>query len=232
MSLLSTCQAAAGASGFAVPSTIVGNSDRTATLLLRLINKAGKRLAHLPWNVLQKEFTFNTANGTANYAAPSDLGFYQDQTIWDRTQYWQLRGSLSAQEWQIYKSGVQTTTPRNRFRIKGAQIYIDPTPAAIHAMVIEYISNQWVTDGSSFFTAFTTDAQTSLLSEDLLELELTWRFLERKGLAYDEAKAEADDEIDRVFARDIPKNSINVGTSLSEVWPPLPTVPVTGYSGS
>lgn len=229
MSLLTICQAAAGACGFAAPSTIVGSSDDTAVLLLRLLNKGGKKLAWKPWSVLQKEYTFSTVAAQPSYAFPADYGYFQDYTAWDRTQFWTLRGSLDASEWQRYKSGTQTTTPRTRFRIKGGAIYLDPTPAGIDALVIEYVSANWVTDGVTTFSAFSTDTQTSLIDEDLLELDLTWRFLERKGLAYAEAKDEFDVVYESTFGRDVPKNPINIGID-NEVWPPLPTLPNTGYS--
>jgi len=48
LTLLSICQAAAGASGFSAPATIIGNPDATAILLLRLLNKGGKKLAWKP----------------------------------------------------------------------------------------------------------------------------------------------------------------------------------------
>lgn len=231
MSCLSIVQAAARACGFAVPSTVVGNTDTTAQMLLALLNKAGKQRAKLPWQALQKEYTFNLVNGTATYAFPSDLGFFQNETIWDRTQFWSMRGSLSPEEWQMYKSGIQSTTPRQRFRIKSGLIYIDPTPASTDTVVIEYISKNWATDGSSFFSSFSSDTQTSLIDEDLLELELTWRFLERKGLAYAEARDECDRYAETIMGRDVPKQTVNFGTTLRDIWPPVPTVPTTGYIG-
>lgn len=230
MSLLSICQAAAEASGFAAPSTVIGNPDDTAKLLLRLINKGGKKLAWKPWEILQKEYTFATVAAQASYAFPSDLKYFLDYTAWDRSQFWALRGSLSPSEWQRYKSGTQTTTPRTRFRIKAGAIFLDPTPGGIDNLVIEYISKNWVTDGSLFYNAFSADAQTSLIDEDLLELDLTWRFLERKGLAYEEARDEFDTVFESTFGRDVPKIPVNAGIDY-EIWPPLPTLPSTGYTG-
>lgn len=230
MSLLSICQAVAKDCGFAVPSTIIGNSDDTAAQLLAQINKAGKALARKPWQALEKEYTFPTVASTASYALPSDYGWIQNDTAWDRTNYWQLRGSLSSQMWQGYKSGVQSTTPRSRFRIKGSLFFLDPTPSSIVTMVFEYVSNKWVFDNTStYYTEFQADTNVSLLDEYLLELELTWRFLERKGLAYAEAKDEAERQIELAVGHDRPGNNVNFADSMS-IWPPLPTLPVTGYS--
>jgi hypothetical protein len=94
LSLLSICQNVAGEAGFGIPGTIVGNSDDTAVLLLKLVNRAGGLLARKPWQMLQKEYTFSLVNGTDNYAFPTDYGFFQDYTAWDRNQFWALRGGL------------------------------------------------------------------------------------------------------------------------------------------
>jgi hypothetical protein len=231
MSLLSICQDVCKDAGFAVPSQIIGNTDETALQLLALINKSGKLLARKPWQVLSDEHTFSTVIGTPDYARPANFGFYENDTAWDRNNYWKMRGSLSPQEWQRYKSGIQSTMPRQRFRIKKNRIYIDPTPTAAVALVLEYFINTWVTDGSSnYFTSFSADTQTSLIDETILQLDLFWRFLHRKGLAYAEAKKEAEDQIDLAMAHDVPLQPISLASKSHGPWPPLPTVPITGYS--
>lgn len=230
MSLLTLCQAVAKDAGFAVPNTIVGNTDDTAAMLLALANKSGKNLAGYAWQALQKEYDFSTVASTATYALPSDYGFIQNDTVWDRTNLWDIRGSLSAEEWQVYKSGITSATPRSRFRIKQNLIYIDPTPSAVVAVAMEYVSNAWAWDGAATYADnFVTDAYVPLIDDYLIELDVTWRFLERKGLAYAEAKAEAEDEIWYALGVDEPKNTTNLaGQQLP--WPPLPTLPSTGYS--
>lgn len=231
MSLLTIAQAVARDCGFAVPATLVGNSDDTASMLLALANKSGKSLAGYPWQVLQKENTFATVASTPDYALPADYGWIQNNTLWDRTNLWPDRGSISPQEWQAYKSGIATTTPRARFRVKLGRLYIDPTPSSVATVAYEYISNKWAWDGvSTYANNFVTDSYISLIDEFLIELDLTWRFLERKGLAYAEAKAEADDQIWQSLGQDAPKNPVNLGDD-NRPWPPLPVLPSTGYTG-
>lgn len=234
MSLLTIAQGVAQEAGVAAPSAIVGNADPTAVQLLALINRAGKLLARKPWQVLQKEYTFNLVASQAAYNFPSDLGFLQDYTIWDRTQFWALRGSLTATQWQIYKSGLQTTTPRQRFRVKLGQIYIDPTPSSTDSMVIEYVSNQWVAVAAAptvpSKSAFTIDTDVSVIDEEALKMDTLWRFLNRKGVAYAEEKDQAERYIAELFGNDAPREPIDFGGDYNYPWPPLPTLPVTGYS--
>ena len=230
MSLLSICQAVAEDCGFAAPSAIVGGSDDTAVQLLALANKGGQMLARKPWEALQGEHTFSTADGTASYAKPSDYGWFIDDTAWDRTDYWKLRGSLSPREWQLYKSGIVSASPRSRFRIKGGLIYIDPTPSSIRSVVIEYVSNEWASNaaGDTFATAFAADDDTVRGFDELvLQLDLTWRFLKAKGLAYAEDKAEAERQTDLLMARDVPSQPMSQAGDRRVIWPPMPT-----WSGS
>lgn len=233
MTLLSICQAVANDSGFQVPQTIVGNQDATASMLLSLINKSGRTLARKPWQRLQKEFPFSTVASQSQYALPTDYGFYQADTAWSRTNYWNIRGSLSPAEWQRYKSGIQTTTPRSRFRVFGNFFTLDPTPSSIESMVIEYVSSFWVATAAAptvgAQNTFLADTDVSFIDEYILELDLTWRFLERKGLAYAEAKDEAVRMIEKYSGTDTPSAEINLADSFGP-WPPVPTLPVTGYS--
>lgn len=232
MSLLSLGQAVAQEAGFPTPGQIIGSSDDTAVLILALANRAGNVLAQKPWERLQKEYTFSLVASQASYplTAITDLGFFQDYTLWDRTQLWALRGGLSGQEWQRYKSGILSTRPWQRFRVWQNAIYIDPTPSTTDSMVIEYVSKNWISDsgGTTFRSRFVADADLTLIPEELLIMDVLWRFLARKGLAYAEEKHQAERYVANVFGNDAPRVPLNFGES-NEPWPPLPTVPVSGY---
>ena len=76
MSLLSICQAVASRIPVAAPTSIVGNTDETAMLLLSLANEAGESLARKPdggWVDMIREYDFTTAavaQQRQSYAAP------------------------------------------------------------------------------------------------------------------------------------------------------------------
>src|SRR5512146_56394 len=42
--------------------------------------------------------------GQSDYTMPSDFERPIDGTMWDRTRYWAMRGPMSPQQWQFYKS--------------------------------------------------------------------------------------------------------------------------------
>lgn len=209
MSLLSVAQAVAEEVGLKSPSTVIGNSDRQVKQLLRLINRSGRILAKKNWTILQKEYTFSTSNGTASYSLPSDFDRLLDFTAWDRTNYWQLRGPLTPKEWQIKKSAlVATATLRSNVRIKPDtrvnKFFVDPTPTSTNTFVFEYASTQWLSDSGNTAgkTLYAVDTDVALISEELIELDVIWRVLARKGFAYDEEKREAEMQIDKAFAED------------------------------
>jgi hypothetical protein len=218
MSLLTVAQAIAEEVGLPSPTVVAGSSNKTTKQLLRLINRSGKTLAKKNWTILQREHTFSTVNGTAAYALPADYERMLVETCWDRTQYWQLRGGLSARDWQVRKSAlIATTSLRSNFRLKPDtrvnKAYIDPTPTSARDLVFEYSSNQWVKDSTNANgkAAYSADDDVAIISEELIELDVIWRVLNRKGFAYEEEKLEADRQIDRAFGADRAPQSIDMG---------------------
>lgn len=236
MSLLTVAQAVAEEIGVPSPSTVVGNSDKDAKRLLRILNRAGRILAKKNWTILQLEHTFSTSNGTASYDLPSDFDRIIDVTAWDRTQYWQMRGAMNAADWQVKKSAlIATTSLRSNFRIKPDtrvnKFFIDPTPSGTNSMVFEYVSNQWVKDAGNTTgkTAYAVDTDVSLIAEELLELEGIWRMLNRKGFAYAEEKLEAERQIALAFANDRAITVLNMGAGTASPVDAALNVPEGGF---
>ncbi len=151
MSLLTIVQTACRKLSLPVSETVIGNTDATIKQMLYLLEEAGKDARDKwRWPQLTKEHTWTLTDGTANYAFPADTDYHIFKTHWDRTNYWELMGPLTAQEWQQIKSGLSAAPPRKRFRVKGmadAQIFIDPTPGSSDAgntLVLEYQSLSWI----------------------------------------------------------------------------------------
>lgn len=150
MSLLTIISNASLELGLEAPSNVVNSSDLQVKQLLAQCNREGKELRNkFDWPQLSKEHSFTLSASTASYALPDDFERFIFCTHWDRSNHWEILGPLSAQEWQLRKSGIVTNAPRRRFRIKGYaanQFYLDPTPVAADAgetMVFEYQSKNW-----------------------------------------------------------------------------------------
>lgn len=150
MSLLTIVSNAALEAGLEAPSIVANSSELQVKQLLAHCNREGKELRNkFDWPQLTKEYAFTLAASTASYALPDDFERFVFCTHWDRSNHWEILGPLSAQEWQLRKSGIVTNAPRRRFRVKGYaanQFYLDPTPVAADAgeiMVFEYLSKNW-----------------------------------------------------------------------------------------
>lgn len=140
---------------------------------------------------------------TDNYALPSDIAYFEAGTYWDRAFRWQLLGPLSAQEWQVLKSGISPTGPRRRFRIMNNLIYLDPPPSSSdNVEVFEYFSYNWAqSSGGTGQSEFLTDADYYILDDFCLVQGTKWRFLRAKGLDYNEEKRTYDMAVERKMSR-------------------------------
>lgn len=153
-----------------------------------------------------------------NYALPADFQRPIDNTFWDRTRYWSMRGPQSPQQWQVYKSSViGSASVQRRFRFRASNVIygtggtpgtsvlsIDPTPFDDGArLVFEYVSNAWCQSATGTLqTQWGADTDTGILDEYLLQLGLQWRFLRRLGLSYNEELDDYEREVDKAVAQD------------------------------
>lgn len=219
MTLLTIGQNVSDATGIERPSSIYGSSNETARRLLRLITASALSIVkRKAWSALIREHSITTVNGTASYALPDDFSRYVDDTAWDATNYWQMRGSLSPFEWQWAKRAlVSVPVNRRRFRVKwdtsssARRIFIDPTPTSADSLVLEYVSSQWCqSSGGTGQSAWAADTDTSRLDEELITLDTIWRFLNALGMPYSEEKQEAESRILTAIGQDAPAEVVSL----------------------
>src|ERR1700741_2730718 len=159
--------------------------------------------------------------GQDAYSLPNDLAYFMSQTFWDRSYRWQLLGPLSAQEWQVLKSGIFPTGPRRRFRVMGNLFYIDPVPSdSTGVEAFEYYSNAWCQSVSGTAQSiWTADTDYYTLDDDCFIMGLKWRFKAAKGLEYTQEKSDYEMVSDLAVARnggnrDLPLNASASGIRL------------------
>lgn len=226
MTLLTICQTALREIGeYTVPATIVSNTDPSAVQLLALANRTGRTLAQdYRWQVLLTSTTITTADGTDNYALPTDFGRFANITFWDETDDTIVRGPMSPSEWQyLQSSGLGGAAQFDKaFRIAGNRFYIYPTPDAIETIAYQY----WSTYFISGKAAFSLDADTALIEEDLIILGLKWRWLQAKGDAFEAEYREYMYRLDSLQSADGARDIIRFGGRLVDVGQPgnLPDV--------
>ena len=243
MTLLTIVQNVADEIGLAKPTTVVGSTDQTVRTLLAFANRSVKDLARVRgkfgagWTILQRENAFTTTASTAEYSLPSDFDRFIDETAWDQTNYRAMRGNLSPQAWQAKKSGLIASSQFDRsWRVKRAasgvtnKFNVDPTPTTTgDNLIFEYVSNSPIVKASdsSVTTAWTADADTTLLDETLVELNMIWRFKSAKGWAYAIDLADFESQRDMAIAADGGAPTIYMAGRSFDL--PEPNIPDTGF---
>ena len=147
--------------------------------------------------------------GKSDYPLPADFNRSLDNTMWDRSRFWSMRGPQSPQQWQLYKSSVigrATIQRRYRFRYEaGAQVFsIDPVPTDNgSALVFEYVSTGWCQSATGTpQSRWLADTDTGVIDEYLMGLSLRWRMLRRLGMSYSDERDESEREISKAIATD------------------------------
>lgn len=175
----------------------------------------------------------STALGQEAYPTPADLSYFIPNTGWDRNFRWQLLGPVTAQEWQVLKSGISPVGPRLRYRLMDGQIFINPAPyvppgqqgAISDLIVIEYCSRYWAgptgtTVSNPTQNTFLADTDVCIaFPEDLITRSLKWRMLKSLGMAYAEEFGEYQTALERTsgrqtMARNLPLNARSTGIRL------------------
>lgn len=220
MSLLTIVQNAVDRIGFgSTPSTVIGNTDKTAKQMLALVNQEGIALSKFKWEALVKEYTFALADGDQDYATPAGFRYMIPDSTWNRDSKRPVRTPITSQEWQFYKgwSTVTGLTLRARIRNRELEFDQDITSADTGKIIAyEYVSSYWVEDvGSTAKGSFTVDTDTGILDEELLTLGLIWRFKKAKGLVWQEDFLDYKNEVSQARARDGSSRSLNLGSRLS-----------------
>ena len=146
-------------------------------------------LERFSWPQTQAEATHTTLaaqlQGVMTTIAPG-FSYIINQTFWNRTLTQPVLGPLSPSEWQLLVART-TTGPYSQFRIRAGQLFAYPAPVAGQTWVFEYQTlNFCESAGGTDQSAWLADTDTGLMSENLMELGVVWRFKKKNGLDYSE----------------------------------------------
>lgn len=152
------------------------------------------------------------------YPMPVGFDWFQNRTMWDRTNRWELLGPDSPQLDQWHRSGIVVTGPRRHFRqlgqggtpgIAANEFRIWPPPAELVQplqLVFEYLSNAAVNvegNNTTFNQYFVNDTDVPLLDDQAIIMGIKWMFWEVKGFgSYVTLQQRWVDYVRRLMARD------------------------------
>ena len=150
--------------------------------------------------------------GQDTFAMPSGFDWFNNRTMWDRTNRWELLGPDSPQMDQWHRSGIVAIGPRRHFRKIGPyvdQFRIWPAPFEIAnplQLVFEYLSIDAVAvngSNTTFAQYFMNDDDQPLLDDQAVTMGVKWMFWEVKGFgSYVTMQNRWLDYVDRLIARD------------------------------
>lgn len=196
---------------------VSGDGIPTASRILTIATSVTTQLT------MTMEYTGTTATGVAltfardTYQMPTDYDWSQNQTHWDRTNFWQLIGPDSPQVDQWHRSGIVTTGPRRHFRLLGSnasKFRIWPPPTEITdplQLVFEYLSiNSVVPASGSNKQYFTLDTDTPLLDDQAIIMGMKWMFFEIKGFNVVNLQGRWVDYVQKLIARDDPAPTLRI----------------------
>lgn len=207
MTLLSICQNATDEVGLDRPVTVVGSSDETAMRCLRYAIRTGRELVRKNIDYLVEEEIFSTVASQEAYSTPADFDHFLPNTNWNRSTSRRMF-PIDADRWQELKSELVTAQINERFRIRGAdrEMLIHPTPDSIQSMSYEYVSENYCeSSGGTGQNVWTADTDVGVVDEEIFELGIIYRLLNKLGFAYGEEQAEYQRVLATMTAQILPQ---------------------------
>jgi len=215
-------------------SAVITNIPNTSTLSANFFMCSGNGVPQaarvisvdsLTQVTLSMEVTGDSATGMDltfardTYPMPEGFDWFNNRTMWDRTNRWELLGPDSPQMDQWHRSGIVVTGPRRHFRKIGpfsSTFRIWPPPTEISdplQLVFEYLSNASViVEGvaDNFAQYFANDTDQVLLDDQAVVMGMQWMFWEKKGFNYVAMQNRWVDYVDRLVARDGAAGTLNL----------------------
>lgn len=211
MTCLTLVQTATARLGLFTPTAVVTNPDPQVQQFLALANEEGQSLAESTnWQALRKQATFTTVaaeqQGLLSAIAPG-CKFIVNDTIWNRSLRMPVFGPLSPQVWQ-QQAAMFYQGPWNQFRVFGDAINFIPEPPAGQQCAFEYVTRNWTASDAE---SFQSDADTSLLDEQVMVLGVIWRFKQAKGLDFTSDLTKYQRQVANLLSRETPKPILDLG---------------------
>ena len=218
MSLLTLIQDTANSVGITAPTVVTTSTDTNIINLLALAQTSGKAMAKdYDWQELTSYSGTIAATGTVLIGGITTIfgGAFDrivNQTLWDTTTRLPVDGPLTIQQWQQFKAS-NVVGPPYQFVIYGGNLYIGPTALASgDVLTCYYISKYWCQSSAAVGqTAWAADDDTAVIPEELLKLDLIWRWKQKNGLAYAEDMETAQAEFEKYTAQNTPARVLFIG---------------------
>jgi len=185
MSVLSVCQEAAIELNQAQPTSLFSNTDKLALELRTQANNAARAISqYYDWQQLTKLATLTGDASATAFDLPDDYDRMPKKAAvhsssWINANFYPAR---DLDNW-LYLQEENFSGMPGTWIILGGQMQIYPAISATETARFYYISKNYAGPDKP---AFTTDADTFVLSEYVLKLGVIWRWRASKRLEYAE----------------------------------------------
>lgn len=233
MSLLSIVSNVSMEVGLGSVGQVIGTSDDTALQIAAFVQREGKELASsIDWVSLKWELVLEGDGSQTLWTLPSDFrSLFNGDALWsNQFQFVPLGGRVSDEEMIAIKN-MPITPTRPVWRLWQGQVEIWPALASGEIVTTEYYSTNWIGtpgDATGRKARFTSDDDTPLLNEDLLELAGIWRWKRAQGIDYSEEFETYRNTRDRLAGYDRGPRTVHLSRGLrtNGLWGPFPVNPI------
>lgn len=192
--ILEIAQSVAPKIGIATPQMLFSSTDQTAVELASLANELAERIvrAH-DWSAIKIIASFAGDGVTASFPVPTDyIRMPKDGQVWSTRLMAPLLHIHSTDDWlRLIVRNFGSVT--GAWTILGGVMQFKPALAVAESAQFVYVSGNAIKPATGANKArFTTDTDSFLLGDRLLELHLIWEWRQRKGLSYGEDMATAE----------------------------------------
>lgn len=164
--------------------TVYATSPRDEVLrLMNLANRSARTLSSgWKWQKLRRVYTFSLTDATT-YDLPSDFRELVADSTYTNNIIEQVDMRPTPSEWRYLQTNGTGVGPTYKMRIIGGSIEVFE-PQSGETVSFEYHSDHPVmaTDGTTTKARFTADTDTFRLDDDMLIMEVIWRYKKLLGL--------------------------------------------------
>lgn len=204
-------------SGMDTESTYVASNDPGVLRLVKLANRSSRRIATgYEWQTLIRTYTFSLTTDT-QYDLPDDWRAFIPDTTFVDSYLFGVDMRTRPQLWRYLQVNTTGTGPRYRMRVMNDKIQVYQ-PQSGDEITFEYISDHPVmdADGTTTQKLFDADDDTFRLDDDLLVMDIIWRYKKLLGLDWQVDHAEYKTYLRTVQGQQAPAKTI-IGSDGSDM---------------
>lgn len=169
-------------SGMGTETAYAANGNDDIKRLVSIANRSVVTLAKFEWQALRQIYTFMLTTDT-EYDLPEDFAALTPDTAFADDYISPVDMRTNPSQWAYLHARSGGNGARYRFRILGDKIQVhEPQDGA--TIRFEYLTDRPVlsVDGEAKKSRFTADTDTWLLDDDLLTMDIIWRYKKLLGL--------------------------------------------------